>query len=64
MPAIPERNLTVHLGQDDRIHRMGPTRERSRLHPVHPVHPVPKKAFHPDPEVGSGFGVPHPNRTG
>jgi len=34
MPAIPDRNLTVHIGQDDRIHRMGPTREHSRLHPV------------------------------
>jgi hypothetical protein len=37
MPAIPERNLTFHLGQDDRTYRMGPTRERSRLHPVHAI---------------------------
>ena len=26
MPAIPDRNLTVYVGQDDRIHRMGPNR--------------------------------------
>ncbi len=50
MPAIPDRNLTVHLGQDDRIHRTVPNRRPAGILPILFI-PSKTPAFQPVPSL-------------
>ena len=56
MPAISDRNLTVYLGQDDRIHRMVPNHRPAGILPI--LFILSKTpAFQPVPSV------PHQSKT-